>query len=354
MGRFLNREKVTQAAWRRSSEGLSDCARDGVGRYSKTGSGPYDFCLPVECADENLFEGIRSAAIDYFRSPPGLHGGGVAIPWHDGKGGLPSTHLCDSQVCCVNFLFALREGQESATRLLKTAFEDCASSVPVQEGESGLVEFEWVGDPSADLIGEGSPRTRGANATSTDAAACFVDDAGDRHLVLIEWKYTESYPMSEKVANKFDGNSGLTRRGRYGQLFLDPNGAVNSDLVTLPDLGYEPFYQFLRQQLLAEALAPGFASARVLHLAPRANTDFQAVTSAALRDRDLGGTATTVWGRLVRDPGAFRSLAIEDAFAPVLDAPEEGLRDWANYIRQRYAFVSETGVTNTRDCQSAT
>ncbi|MDP2400360.1 MAG: hypothetical protein Q8M66_00125, partial [Actinomycetota bacterium] len=341
-GRFLNHEKVVQAAWRRSSGGLSDSARLGAGRYSKTGSGPYDFCLPVECASENLFAGIREESIDYFRSPPGLYGGGAAIPWHDGKNGLPSTHLCDSQVCCVNFLFSLRDRRDAVTRLLKAAFEDCASAVPVQENETGLVEFEWVGDPSVELIGEGRRRTRGANATSTDAAACFVDELGNRHLVLIEWKYTESYPVSERVLNKFEGKSGLTRRGRYELLFLDPHGSVNSELVTLQDLGYEPFYQFLRQQLLADALAPKFASVRVLHLAPRANADFQKVTSAALRDRGLGETATGVWGKLVRDSRAFRSLAVEDAFAPVLEDPEDELRDWADYIRERYSFVCGT------------
>jgi len=346
MGRFLNREKVAQAAWRQSSASLSDCAQEGVGLYAKTGSGPYDFCLPVECASENLFEGIREAAIDYFHSPPGPYGGGAAIPWHDGKNGLPSTHLCDSQVCCVNFLFALRDRRDAVTTLLKTAFEDCAFAVPVQEGETGFIEFEWVGDPSVELIGEGSPRTRGANATSTDAAACFIDDHGKRHLVLIEWKYTESYPLSEKVINKFDGKSGLTRRGRYEQLFFDPNGSINSDLVTLQDLGYEPFYQFLRQQLLADALAPDFASARVLHLAPRANVDFRQITPAALRERGLGEAATTVWGRLIRDSKAFRSLTVEDAFAPVLENPENELRDWADYIRERYSFVCGTGTTD--------
>lgn len=345
MGRFLNHEKVEQAGWRKSSSSLSDTARSGVGLYSKTGSGPYAFCLPVECASENLFVGIREESIDYFRSPPGPYGGGIAIPWHDGKDGFPSTHLCDSQVCCVNFLFALRNKRDALTLLLRTAFEDCASAAPVQEGETGCVEFEWVGDPSVELIGEGKRRTRGANATSTDAAACFVDEQGNRHLVLIEWKYTESYPVSEKVDNKFDGKSGLTRRGRYELLFLDPQGPINRELVALHDLGYEPFYQFLRQQLLADALSPNFASVRVLHLAPRANADFQKVTSAALRNRGLGETATGVWGRLARDSGAFRSLAIEDAFAPVLPAPGEELSDWADYIRERYSFVCGTANT---------
>jgi hypothetical protein len=105
---FKTEQKVAQSGWRKSTAFLSELARTAQGYYSKTGGGPYDFCLPIDCAEENLFEAIRPQALDYFRAPPGPLGGRSSVVWHDGRG-KPSTHLCDSQVCCVNFLFALRD-----------------------------------------------------------------------------------------------------------------------------------------------------------------------------------------------------------------------------------------------------
>lgn len=58
-----------------------------------------DFCLGEGRSDENLYAGIRAAAIGYFAERK--------TPWHDGAGGRtrPSSHLWCSQSCCVNFLF---------------------------------------------------------------------------------------------------------------------------------------------------------------------------------------------------------------------------------------------------------
>lgn len=342
MGRFLYRQKKLQAAWRRRTDWLTVAARDNDGHYSKKTGGPaYDFCLPLDCADENLFPDIASSAKAYFKSPPGTFGRGVTIPWHDGKGGRPSTHLCDSQVCCVNFLFPFVDNESAATTLLSAVFSESDRAIPVQPDVPGLIEFEWLGDPTVNLLDEGSPRQRGANATSMDAAMCFADRAGARHLVLIEWKYTEGYRGSEKVGlGKFDEESrGAVRRARYGSLFDGPAGPVIAGRVTLSELGYEPFYQFLRQQLLAQALEHSFSSVRVLHIAPRANRDFALVTPERLRREHPGATATQVWGGLLRRPDLFASLYTEDLFGPLVAAPPTGLERWADYIRDRYAFV---------------
>jgi hypothetical protein len=214
-------------------------------------------------------------------------------------------------------------------------------AVPVQDGEQGLIEFEWLGDPSTSLIGEPAPRTRGSNATSLDAAVAFVDRLGRKHLVLLEWKYTEQYPGSEEVkAGKFDGDGpGATRRKRYGALFEADEGPVDASLVSLEELGYEPFYQFLRQQLLAAALTGNAEPVRLLHIAPRANTDFALVTPERLRAAHPGDSATAVWRGLLRDPSAFVSVHTEDVFRPLLAQPPQGMAAWARYIAERYAFV---------------
>ena len=341
MGRFLREERKRQALWRSKTRWLTQRARNGEGFYSKTGGGPYDFCLPQQLAHENLFEDIRRGALNYFENPPGPLGGSAPIPWHDGGSRLPSTHLCDSQVCCVNFLFPFRFNEAAATALLRLAFDDCFCAVPVQPDTEGLVEFEWLGDPAIDLLGEGSPRQRGAHATSMDVAMCFCDRGRKRHLVLIEWKYTESYRRSELLgAGKF-GNSpdGAKRRIRYEHLFSAPDSPIDHGRVTFDELGFEPFYQFLRQQLLAQALEPEFSTARVLHIAPRGNVDFALVTPERLRRENPNSSATNVWFGLLRVPGRFASAHTEDLFGPLINSPPAGLERWAEYLRDRYPSI---------------
>lgn len=341
MGRFLNLERKRQAAWRARTSWISAEAVSDEGRYSKRGTGPYDFCLPPMCAKQNLFADVADQMIDYFRTPPGAQGGGVAIPWHDGKSGHPSTHLCDSQVCCVNFLSPFQSSADAATALLRRAFDNCVGAAPVQPDTQLFVEFEWLGDPSLDLLGEGRPRQRGANATSLDAAMCFIDSSEHRHLVLIEWKYTESYSRSEGAGpSKFAaGRSGDTRRARYGALYAGKASPVRPGMATLEDLGFEPFYQFLRQQLLAQALESAYSSVHVLHIAPRANSDFLLVTPERLRSKYPDDSATQVWRRLLVEPDAFKSMYTEDLFGPIVSSPPVGLERWAQYIKERYEFV---------------
>jgi hypothetical protein len=244
-------------------------------------------------------------------------------------------------------LFPLRDNKNAATRFLASAFHDCIQAVPVQDGEQGFIEFEWVGDPAIELIGEGHPRTRGANATSVDAAAAFVDRNKRKHLVLIEWKYTESYQGSEKIArNKFDdGKHGEKRRQRYTKLFNAAGGPIDTSRVVLEDLGYEPFYQFFRQQLLAHELRKDFASVRLLHIAPKVNTDFSLVTPERLRQSHPGQTATEVWKTLLRDQSTFVSKYTEDIFHSLLVDPPQGLAVWARYIQERYAFIKDNGIS---------
>jgi hypothetical protein len=93
MGKFLESEKPKQTQFKATSSYFSDEAcSEGVYKNK-----PRAFCLPIEFAEQNLFPEIRESATSHFAK----HN----IKWHDGKNRKPSNHLCDSQVCCVNFLF---------------------------------------------------------------------------------------------------------------------------------------------------------------------------------------------------------------------------------------------------------
>lgn len=110
MGKFLEAERQRQAKFKASSLYFSEAARsDGVYRGK-----PRSFCLPLEYARENLFLDIRQTAPAYFAAQD--------IKWHDGGDGNPSNHLCDSQVCCVNFLFPFADKPHALAAVLRPIF----------------------------------------------------------------------------------------------------------------------------------------------------------------------------------------------------------------------------------------
>jgi hypothetical protein len=179
MGQFLEEEKKRQAAFKHASPHFSDLAR-GDGMYKRR---LRPFCLPRERASENLFREIRTDAPAYFA--------GQRIKWHDGENDSPSNHLCDSQVCCVNFLFPLAHRPEALAQLLSPAFPFIRRMLPMKKKlPDQFVSFEWIGKEN--YLRERA-HTRGANCTSADAAVMFEREDGQRQIVLIEWKYTESY-----------------------------------------------------------------------------------------------------------------------------------------------------------------
>jgi hypothetical protein len=325
MRQFLEAEKLRQAAFKAGSRHFSEAARvSGVYR-----SVSYPFCLPPECADENLYREIRQAALAYFARHQ--------IRWHQGQGGSPFNHLCSSQVCCVNFLFPFADKPDALVELLRPVFPTIFRVLPMDSGQ--LVSFEWIG--CKNYLGEkirGGIRTRGANCTSADAAVMFDREDGLRQIALIEWKYGESYGDNCLAVSR----KGTDRTAIYRWLYdRDDCPVERSLLADFRDLFYDPFDQLMRQQFLAHEMEKahelGADVVSVLHIAPAHNSDFRRVTSPALRC--LGDSATGVWKRLVRTPDRFTSVSTEDLFGrlPIDHLPE--LAGWWDYISQRYPLL---------------
>jgi len=328
MGSFLQTEKGHQVLFKSTSPFFSDPARaDGVYR-----STAYPFCLPREHADENLYEEIRQPGLGYFSRN--------GIRWHVGQDEMPGNHLCDSQVCCVNFLFPFYDRPEALATLLRPLFPDLADMLPIEDGQ--YVAFEWIGRENylGEKVPRGAQRTRGANFTSADAAVLFRRQDGSKQIVLIEWKYTESYsPTWLKTAP-----SGTDRTKIYAHLYDAGDCPLEKELIQgFDSLFYEPFYQFMRQQFLAYQMekARELEAERVslLHISPAHNRDFCKVTSPSLEE--LGTTATGVWGRLVKQKDRFLAVHTEDLFRrfPIEQHPD--LQTWWNYISERYRWIHE-------------
>lgn len=325
MGNFLEREKTEQITFKATSPTISEPARnEGFfrGKFRP-------FCLPPQYAEENLYPPVREDALKFFREKK--------ISWHQGIEGKPSNHLCSSQVCCINFLFPFTNQPDELAKLLKPIFPKIQRMFPVEDGR--YVSFEWIGERNylgERVHGEGV-RTRGANFTSADSIVMFEDTEHRRQVVLIEWKYTESY------SGNYLGiaESGTDRRKIYQHLFENPDCVLNLEKV--PDLDalyYEPFYQLMRQQFLAqemeEAHELGADVVSLLHIAPRMNKDFEKITSSKLIG--LGNSATEVWENLVTAEGRFISVKTEDLFGD-FSSPE--MEDWIQYIQARYRWVTK-------------
>ncbi len=325
MGAFLEAEKTAQQRFKVISSSFSEAAR-ASGVFMER---PRPFCVPIERSPENLFPEIRRSAMSFFHDHH--------IKWHDELDGNPSNHMCDSQICCVNFLFPFADKPEALAALLQPFFPSLSR---VLEIEDQYITFEWIGLENylKERIPRNGQRTRGAHFTSADAAVLFEHDDGRHQIVLIEWKYTESYDGTHLLFSA----KGTDRRAIYRWLYEDPCCPLDQSLIpSFDDLFYEPFYQLMRQQFLAWrmelARELGADIVSVLHVAPLANGDFRAVTSPALRS--LGVSPTVIWPRLLRQPDRFFSVATEDLFRrlPVNRFPE--LSRWWSYVSERYRWL---------------
>jgi hypothetical protein len=289
--------------------------------------------LPPERRLLNLNPVIRDAAERYFADS--------AIAWHQ-----HAAHGLSSQAACINALMPLATRPDVLARLVQSAvggeLPEILGVETGPDGEPWYVGFEWIG--REDYLNEwprsGQPR-RGANVTSADAILRFRQ-SGRVETLLVEWKYTESYGAPPEHKREAE------RLRRYQKLIFAPFGPLRSDAGLKPaDLFWEPFYQLMRQQILASrmqaAKEDGTERVRVLHVAPAGNWRLRRVTSAALRG--LGEDAFTVFRGLLADPESFVSRSTEALFGPLVDdMPADDA--WAAYLRERYGLATPPGAVD--------
>ena len=295
---YSDEEKSRAAAWKCATLTLPAAAKvptPYIGKDGTAGPRQYEFCLPAESAALSLLPEVRESALALFAE--------LGIPWHAGVDGGPSNHLLSSQVQCVN---ALGQMVNDPSRIVR-AFGDLlgiAEVLPIEPGR--YLTFEYIGP--TDFFGEAPNglRIRGAHCTSVDAAFLHRTKDDLVELVLVEWKYTESYRV-----RKPDPAKDVVRLGRYGIAFADPDGPVRSDGLAFELVLDEPLYQLVRQQLLAHALetsaAEGADRVRVVHVLSEHNVEYQHSLHRP-GHRALGETVSEVWQRLLRRPERFLSI----------------------------------------------
>jgi hypothetical protein len=302
--------RTAQAAWKQQTPTLPAEAR-APAPYFRDGKavGNYPHCLPREFAAYNLLPEVRQAALEYFAA--------AGIRWHAELDGGPTNHLLSSQIQCVNALAAM---MSDPTR----AVDAFGGVLPI--GEMLTIEpdrylaFEYIG--AVDHLGEakpGIPRSRGAYCTSTDAAIRYLRPDGAIEVALIEWKFTESYDGAALRESTTD------RLERYRALAYSDHSRLRFDAVPYEDLFVEPYYQLLRQQLLAAEMERahelGAEVVRVVHVAPKANLAYQ--TGLFLDShRAAGENVYEVWRTVLRHQCRFVTLDSEVFCNPRITSAE--------------------------------
>jgi len=295
---YVTRARRRATEWKSTTTTLPEAAR-GPAAYFRAGrpQGMYPFCLPVGYAAYNLLPDAREALAEFAAKK---------IAWHAQTAAGPTNHLLSSQVQCVNVLEPLAH---DADRLRATFAPWLDVTDPLEVEPGRLVAYEFIG--AADHLNEavGDLRSRGANCTSVDAAIRYRTSDGRIELALIEWKYVEVYGGHELSPDK----RGI-REGRYRSLWEAPDSPLRMDLVPYDDMFVEPFYQLMRQQLLAHELEKARELdadvVRIVHVSPASNL---ALRGSLNRDvhRAIGADVFEVWRALLRRPDRF--IAVDSA-----------------------------------------
>lgn len=313
---YSTTQQVLAAAWKRATTTLPEEAKQPAPWINKDGKSqgkPLEYCLPVEHAGLNLLPEVRPLIPELFLE--------LGIPWHAGVGDGPGNHLLSSQVQCANALGQMVTDPDRL-KLAFGPFLDVGEVLQIEPGR--YLTFEYIGPTDIFNEAPGSSRVRGSMCTSVDAAFLHRDLKGVTELVLVEWKYIESYRLRPATLAKTK-----TRTGRYLSAVQDPAGPVRADVLDFPLLLDEPFYQLMRQQLLAHALevsgAEGASRVRVVHVSPPANAAYQA-SLVREEHRALGDTVSAVWQQLLRRPERFLSLDSAVFCDQAITSREYGLR----------------------------
>ena len=337
-------ERNTGTSFEDSAKQRQQHFRDTSQTVSAQGRSPSDdqglrnpHLLAIGCEEENLYPDIRRAggARDFFS----LRG----IKWWsgDGDGGGPTRNMTSSQVACVNFLLPLAEIPGALSSALRAIDDDVRGGVDIpHEGNTSLVEFEWIG------LGrslEGG-RARGFRNTSIDAFLVAETETGRKRAYLLEWKYAEQCLTTKP---KFKG--GARRRRTYAERYRAPFSSFNLEAVPeLDDFLYEPFYQLMRQRLLADRMVQGreldVDEAKVVVVAPERNLAYRSVadgrktTSPRLVKRfPQLETVDALMRAALKEPEAqFDMVAPSTLLDAVVKALPTETAAWANYWRERY------------------
>ncbi|ASB49163.1 PGN_0703 family putative restriction endonuclease [Alkalitalea saponilacus] len=262
----------------------------------------------------NLWEGIRFDVKDYFEKN--------GISWWSGNG-EPTGHLLSSQVACVNHLYPFRQRKDCIDKILQNINSEFVDTSFI---DSGYIEFEKTG---VHPLGKEKSVQRGANSTSIDSFMIAQKENDEKVLILIEWKYTESYTPNSILNSK----SGTNRLDVYKELLEKDNCPIITK--NLEDLFYEPYYQLMRQTLLGWTMTQnkeyGATDWLHIHVIPEDNKELrERITSSNLE----GKTLEESWKLQLKNPDKYIVISPQKFLEPINEL--EDTKSITNYLTNRY------------------
>ena len=152
---------------------------------------------------------------------------------------------------------------------------------------------------------------------------------GVQTCALPIWKFTENY--LESINKALEGSKGKTRQSRYNQYI---NNSLQ--LKNFPDLSrsiyyYEPFYELMRQTLLAEQMVQRGLADEFLHVlvAHEKNDDLLEYTYPL-----SGKTLESAWQSCLNMPSRFRLIYTRQILELIRALP--GYSELYGYLEERY------------------
>lgn len=259
----------------------------------------------------NLWEGIREDCKDYFQRNK--------IAWWKGNNEYPTGHLLSSQVSCLNHLYMVRQRRDAATAILKRIDSSIESACIIN---NAYVEFEYIG--LKQYIKEKS-FTRGANCTSIDAVMIGQRQKAIKVLFFIEWKYTESYPKKDSYI--------IERSIVYDDMIKEKFSSFKE--IDVKAFYYEPFYQMMRQTLLANECINhkeyDCTDYMHVHVIPAENKELlENITSPLLS----GKTISDAWKSVLKSPEKYVTISPKDILQKCKELPDT--ISWLKYLKKRY------------------
>lgn len=264
----------------------------------------------------NLWDGIRFDAIQYFQDNE--------ITWWPGSRTEPSGHLLSSQIAGINHLFLAREKKGFAARILQGIDPEVQEAVIV---DSGYVEFEFIGE--AQYLKEKS-FSRGQNCTSIDAVMIGKLHSGDKRLYAFEWKYTEYYSRKDLY---------IPQRAQVYDDLIRASDSPFVDSIDVRAYYYEPFYQLMRQTLLAHLCVKnndhGVSSYKHVHVvSPENHALLNKITSPDFAHESTYDTIHDAWNAALREPNNFLATDPQELLRPINDAGDAPAL--IEYLAERY------------------
>ena len=285
---------------------------------------------------DNLYPGLRGqdGALKFF-ADRNIKWWGNPTSRDEEEFNLPTHNMISSQVFCVNFLLPLAYIEGALTTVLRSIDGDVRQVVTIEHlGNTSPVEFEWIGlrSPLERVHG----RKRGDRMTSVDALI-IADTGKGLRAYFMEWKYAEAYlpDMPRDATRHFPV---------YFGLYTGESSSFNR-AAPMEELLYEPFYQLLRQRLLADRMADyrelGVSEAKVIVVVPEGNAAYrEGITSPSLRQRFPNlTTVSDIFRATLKRPDEAYAMVCPSVLVDAVAREHSGVAsDWLAYQRGRYGL----------------